>query len=222
MPLFMLASSMRYCICLMLLAAVLSTPHVARAAEGERLTKAAVAHITWNQAPKFIQEQIRNVVLNCTEGTLTPDKARIFEFTTPDQLPNYVYDYSAWEQQPLMPNCQNSPIMCNESGCLVTAYTQIKPDVFKQSLRTYVLKLAPKQITEHAADGSVITSPGFEMVQSKFSCRLVNGGTSPCAMNFTWKQHKFTYFGFGAKDDQGALEPQHEKVEKSDQEDNPE
>ncbi len=198
--------------CLLAFVIGLCIPHnPLMAAEGEKPAKAEAAHITWDHAPKYIQEQIRNVVLNCTEGTLTPDKARIFEYKLPGQLTHYVYDYTAWEKHPLMSNCQNSPILCNESGCLMTVYTQIKPNVFKQSLRTYVLKLAAKNIPERAPDGSSIMTPGFEMTQHKYSCRLVNGGDAPCTLNFTWKNNKFTYFGFGAKDDQPPIEPPHEK-----------
>ena len=173
--------------------------------------KAEVNQIAFNDAPKYIQEQIRNVVLNCTEGTLTPDKARIFEYAVADKLTHYVYDYTAWAQHPLPPNCQNSPILCSQSGCLMSVYTQVKPNVFKQSLRTYVLGVGAKEVPQRQADGSVVVTPGFEMVQNKFSCRLINGGTENCTLNFTWKDNKFTYFGFGAKDDQPAIEPPHER-----------
>jgi len=175
--------------------------------------KVEARQIAWNDAPAYIQEQIKNVVLNCTEGTLTPDKARIFEYTAPKQLSHYVYDYTAWANHPLPINCQNSPMLCGEAGCLMSVYTQIKSNVFKQSLRTYILSVSAKEIAQHQPAGSANTTAAFEMVQNKFSCRLVNGGSSNCTLYFTWKDNKFTYFGFGAKDDQPALEPPREKLQ---------
>ncbi len=181
--------------------------------------KPEARRIDWDDAPVYIREQIRNVVMNCTEGTLTPNHANIYEYAAPNQLSHYAYDFTAWVQQPVNGNCQNSPPLCGEKGCLLTAYTQIKPNLFKQSLRTYVLSVAPKEIGERTPEGNVVAIAGFEMSQSKFNCRVLNGGTAPCALNFTWKNNKFTYFGFGAKDDQPAIEPPHEKEEPAPQQD---
>lgn len=175
--------------------------------------KAPQGHqIAWKDAPAYLQEQIKNVVLKCTTGTLTPDKARIFEYTAPDHLSHYVYDYTAWEKHPLIPNCQNSLPICGENGCLMFAYTQIQPDVFKQSLRTYILRLTTKNIMENDAQGHAVEIPGFEMEQSKHSCRLLNSEEQGCTLSFTWKNDKFTYFGLGSDEAVPHVEPHHEKL----------
>ena len=197
-----------------LFAAVLIALHALPcfAATDDASTKPQAHQISWNDTPAYLQEQIKNTVLNCTEGTLTPDKARIFEYATPEQPKHYVYDYSAWKNHPLIPNCQNSLPLCGEAGCLMFAYTQIKPDVFKQSLRTYILHLAAKKISENDAQGNIVEISGFEMEQSKHACRLLDNGNEPCILSFTWKDNKFTYFGLGSKDNEPPIEPPHQKA----------
>lgn len=205
-------------ICALVLALILpALPSTAaeEAKEQAKTAKPTAGQILFDQAPKYLQEQIKNVVLNCSEGTLTPDKVHIYEYAAPGQLTHYAYEYTAWKQHPVSQYCQNSPPLCNRTGCLLTAYTQVKPGVFKQSLRTYVIKVTPKEIGDRQPDGSIVPIAGFEMTQGKQACRLL-GGAETCTLNFTWKDNKFTYFGLGAKDNDPAIEPTHEKAEPAD------
>jgi hypothetical protein len=180
------------------------------AQEPEKEIKAS--QIPWIHAPKYIQEQIRNVVMNCTQGTLTPDRAPIYEYAVPNQPSHYVYHFLPWLKQPLADVCSQGPSLCNQNGCLMIAYTQIKPDLFKQSLRTYVLGFTTKDML---AKDSLMPDPsapeslirGFEYTQSKYQCRLLNGAKSTCKMSFTWKDNKFTYFGGGRMESPAIVMP---------------
>ncbi|MBY0429257.1 MAG: hypothetical protein K2Q32_08570 [Alphaproteobacteria bacterium] len=205
----LLRSMLRHYLSVLFLA-LLTFSHFANAEEQN--LKVLSHQIPWSDAPHYIQEQIKNVVLNCTEGTLTPDKTHIYEFSAPNQLSHYVYDFTSWDKHPLIPNCQNSTPLCGETGCLMFAYTQVKPDLFKQSLRTYVLRITAKDISDYDAQGNIVAIPGFEMLQHQYACRLFNNGLKSCALNFTWKNNKFAYFGLGSKDSEPALEPPHEKA----------
>ena len=91
---------------------------------------------------------------------------------------------------------------------MLYAYSQIATGVFKQSLRTYVRSVKVTEVTETDIAGKEQIHPGFEYTQGKYQCRLVNGGSDTCAMDFTWKDGKFTYFGFGKSDDAAATTEQ--------------
>jgi hypothetical protein len=168
---------------------------------------ATIKFVGYDDAPEYIQTRIKNIVLNCTEGTLTPNKAGVYEYKSGDGLSNYIIDFTAWAKHPIQ-SCTHSPNLCNDTGCTLYAYTQIEKNIFKQSLRAYVQRIGVASVQEKDLNGEIQNLSVIEYVQSKEKCRLINGGNAPCTMNFTWKDGKFTYYGIGRKE-VDAIEPEH-------------
>lgn len=162
-------------------------------AAGAKESDPDIQLIAWDDAPDYIQTQIRNVVLNCTQGTLTPNKTKIYEYGVKgENAHHYILYFSAWKNQPLTPACTYGEHVCSHAGCLMMVYTHVQDNIWKSSLRTPVLGL---EITHAQNDGKTI--PLVEMTQDKFQCRIANGGSDTCKASFTWLDGVFRYYGYG-------------------------
>ncbi len=157
--------------------------------EGDRLRS-----IPWNSAPDYIQTQVRNIVMSCTEGSLTFDRAKILRYDMPEhpKTHHYVIDFSAWRGQPLRASCSYGQL-CDKDGCLLAAYTQVGKDVWDLATRQNVVSW---RVTEEPETDESLAYPVLEMQLRGDACRVT--GADPCQSGFTWHGNRFSYLGFGA------------------------
>ncbi len=148
--------------------------------------------IVFEKAPDYIQTQASNVVMRCTLGTQTPNKAGIWEYVSPafpDQT-HYIIEFSAWKNHPMTPTCTYGVRPYDSSGFLLMVYTQREPGQWVSALRTVARRL---KVDTRKEDGVKI--PVAEITQAPPMCRMVTNGTD-CVSSFTWHGGKFRYYGF--------------------------
>lgn len=177
----------------LLCAAILvpTLPAALRAAENDADT---LRQIDWSAAPAYIQGQIKNLVLHCTNGALTPNKARVFEYSSPafPEKRHYLIDYLAWMHVPPVDACNYGPKPCESDSCLLFAYTMQEDGSFSLATRLSIRKL---DFTESVDSSGPF--PLAEITQDPMSCRAANGGKNTCRVRLTWHGGKFRFFGFG-------------------------
>jgi len=156
----------------------------------------SIEKIGWGQAPAYIQQQARNVVMHCSAGEYTPNQVKILRYTSPAApgAAQYLLDFSAMRgltQQ--LPGCNyNSPV-CGPMGCFLMAYTQTNDGSWDQSW--FGLALA-WQMAEVKLAG--LSFAGIEVTQAPPNCGLVNGGHATCPVQLTWIGGKFKYIGYAS------------------------
>jgi len=166
--------------------------------------------IKWDQAPSYIQQQARNVVMHCSSGEYTPDQVRFLRFSAPSAgLTHYVLDFSAMHgltQQ--LPGCNyNSPV-CGPMGCFLMAYSQLADGSWDQSWFASALSWKLSTVTLNGK-----TFPGIEVTEAAPACTVVNGGHEGCEIAFTWIGAKFKFIGFtSVMDNAPAQQPLPEKT----------
>lgn len=149
--------------------------------------------IGWGDAPGYIQEQARNVVMHCSEGEYTPNQVRFLRHrsaSAPDAV-QFVLDFSAMRGLThQLPGCNyNSPV-CGPAGCFLMAYTQMADGGWDQTWFGSALSWKTTAITVAGME-----LPAIEVTQAAPSCTLVNGGHGSCPAQFTWIGGKFKFFG---------------------------
>jgi hypothetical protein len=154
--------------------------------------------IAWNKAPLYIQEQVRGVVMNCTEGTLTPNKINIYSYTSPayPTHAHFLIDFSPLKGHPLTQSCVYGHKPCSDRGCSIVAYTQKGDTVWDASLRLPVRKMDIIDIEEGGKK-----FPAIEIIQDKAQCLNTEQASDDCTTRFTWHGDKFSYIGLSTKED---------------------
>lgn len=172
---------------------VLPAPSFAQEDARDRMTR-----ISYDQAPDYIREQVKNIVMNCTEGTLTINKANVYEYTSPETpgLAHYVLDFTPWRGQPVTNTCVYAGRLCVNDSCMVIAYSAVDDHNWVQSQRLYVKAVAIKEVQDNG-----IALPIVEITRERQYCRNANGGQGECASSYTWYGGKFRYFGYGRKEE---------------------
>lgn len=157
--------------------------------------------VGFDALPGYIKAQINGIVLQCTSGALTPNKASVYAFTAAaaPELTHYVIDFLAWKDEPASATCSTGSAPCEAGSCQMLAYTQTDTDLWLKSQRLYVDALATVEGDQEDATTSFI-----EVHQEKSLCRFARTSGAGCKVRLTWANGKLKYFGFG---DEKAGEP---------------
>lgn len=157
--------------------------------------------VGFDALPGYIKAQINGIVLHCTSGALTPNKATIYAFTAaadPERT-HYAIDFLAWKDEPASATCSTGSAPCDSGSCQMLAYTQTDKDLWIKSQKLYVDALSLVD-----GEGDDTGTSFIEVHQEKSLCRFARTSGAGCTVHFTWANGKLKYFGFG---EEKAAEP---------------
>ncbi len=150
--------------------------------------------VSFDTLPGYIKAQINGIVLHCTSGALTPNKATVYAFTAaaePERT-HYAIDFLAWKAEPASETCSTGSAPCDSGSCQMLAYTQTDKDLWIKSQRLYVDALSLVE-----GEGDDVGTSFIEVHQEKSLCRFARTSGAGCKVRFTWANGKLKYYGFG-------------------------